>query len=289
MPGPRSTDNGIVAYGHLLCAQMVSLKRTAAMIQAMTGAALRGHPARQALEPWEGAAIGKLLDMPVLHVDETSRAWTGKTTGSMSVLADPSPSRACTATAAVRRSTPSASSPATALIVHDCPTSPTPSAISSAARTCSGNAGRNRQQRLPRGRCCSSHADRSSSARTAPLHARLQAHRTMLQGVLEQGRSEMPPAAKKGPARTGRGRTPPTSVVQRKNPALYQTRRYSLHASTGRARYRMATQAEGLASFAHAYCRISTSADHGRTRLQPTGRHHHHGNAVDCLNAGQRG
>ena len=49
------------------------------MIQAMTGRllseatllafVLRLH---QALECWEAAAIGKLLDMPVLHVDETS-------------------------------------------------------------------------------------------------------------------------------------------------------------------------------------------------------------------------
>ena len=61
------------------CAQMVSLKRTAAMLQAMTGrllseATLLGFVSRlhQALEPWEGAAIDKLLDMPVLHVDETS-------------------------------------------------------------------------------------------------------------------------------------------------------------------------------------------------------------------------
>ena len=49
------------------------------MIQAMTGrllseATLLGFVSRlhQALEPWETAAIGKLLDMPVLHVDETS-------------------------------------------------------------------------------------------------------------------------------------------------------------------------------------------------------------------------
>ena len=80
MPGPVQYGPGIVAYVvHLLCAQMVSLKRTAAMIQAMTGrllseATLLGFVSRvhQALEPWEGAAIGKLLDMPVLHVDETS-------------------------------------------------------------------------------------------------------------------------------------------------------------------------------------------------------------------------
>ena len=80
MPGPLQYGPGIVAYVvHLLCAQMVSLKRTAAMIQAMTGrllseATLLGFVSRlhQALEPWEAAAIGKLLDMPVLHVDETS-------------------------------------------------------------------------------------------------------------------------------------------------------------------------------------------------------------------------
>ena len=80
MPGPVQYGPGIVAYVvHLLCAQMVSLKRTAAMIQAMTGrllseATLLGFVSRlhQALEPWEAAAIDKLLDMPVLHVDETS-------------------------------------------------------------------------------------------------------------------------------------------------------------------------------------------------------------------------
>ena len=38
MPGPLQYGPGIVAYVvHLLCAQMVPLKRTAAMIQAMTG------------------------------------------------------------------------------------------------------------------------------------------------------------------------------------------------------------------------------------------------------------
>ena len=80
MPGPLQYGPGIVAYVvHPLCAQMVSLKRTAGMIQAMTGrllseATLLGFVSRlhQALEPWEAAAIGKLLDMPVLHVDETS-------------------------------------------------------------------------------------------------------------------------------------------------------------------------------------------------------------------------
>lgn len=80
MAGPLQYGPGIAAYVvHLLCAQMVSLKRTAAMIQAMTGrllseATLLGFVSRlhRALEPWEAAAIARLLDMPVLHVDETS-------------------------------------------------------------------------------------------------------------------------------------------------------------------------------------------------------------------------
>ena len=80
MAGPLQYGPGIAAYAvHLLCAQMVSLKRCAAMIQAMTGrllseATLLGFVSRlhQALEAWEQAAIARLLDMPVLHVDETS-------------------------------------------------------------------------------------------------------------------------------------------------------------------------------------------------------------------------
>ncbi len=80
MPGPLQYGPGIVAYAvHLPVAQMVPLRRTAAMIQAMTGrllseATLLGFVSRlhRALEPWEAAAIGKLLEMPVLNVDETS-------------------------------------------------------------------------------------------------------------------------------------------------------------------------------------------------------------------------
>ena len=80
MQGPLQYGPGIAAHVvHLLCAQMVSLKRTAAMIQAMTGrllseATLLGFVSRlhQALERWEAAAIDKLMDIPVLHVDETS-------------------------------------------------------------------------------------------------------------------------------------------------------------------------------------------------------------------------
>ncbi len=86
MPGPLQYGPGIVAYAvHLLCAQMVPLKRTAAMIQATTGrllseATLLGFVSRlhQALETWEAAAIGKLLAMPVLNVDETSLRVDGR-------------------------------------------------------------------------------------------------------------------------------------------------------------------------------------------------------------------
>ena len=80
MPGPLQYGPGIVACAvHLLCAQMVPLRRTAAMIQAMTGrrlseATLLGFVSRlhEALEAWEEAAIRMLLEMPVLNVDETS-------------------------------------------------------------------------------------------------------------------------------------------------------------------------------------------------------------------------
>ncbi len=86
MPGPLQYGPGIVACAvHLLCAQMVPFKRTAAMIRAMTGrllseATLLGFVSRlhQALEPWEAATTGKLLAMPVLNVDETSLRVDGK-------------------------------------------------------------------------------------------------------------------------------------------------------------------------------------------------------------------
>ena len=80
MQGSLQNEPGIVAHVvHLLCALMVSFNWTAAMIQATTvrlpsDAALPGFVSRlhQDLEPWEAAVIGKLLDMPALHIDETS-------------------------------------------------------------------------------------------------------------------------------------------------------------------------------------------------------------------------
>ena len=86
MPGPLQYGPGIIAFAvHLLCAQMVPLRRTAAMIQALTGrllseATLLGFVTRlhKALEAWEEAAIRMLLEMPVLNVDETSLRVDGK-------------------------------------------------------------------------------------------------------------------------------------------------------------------------------------------------------------------
>ncbi len=80
MPGPLQYGPGIVAFAtHLLTAQMLSLKRTAQTLHALTGRAVaeatllawltRVH---EALAGWERAAIARLLTEPVLHADETS-------------------------------------------------------------------------------------------------------------------------------------------------------------------------------------------------------------------------
>ena len=80
MPGPLQYGPGIVAFAiHLLTAQMLSLKRTAQTLKALTGRAIaeatllawltRLH---EALADWETAAIARLLTEPVLHADETA-------------------------------------------------------------------------------------------------------------------------------------------------------------------------------------------------------------------------
>ena len=87
MPGPLQYGHGIVALAtHLLSAQMLSLKRTAQTLKALTGRAIaeatllawlmRLHAA---LAGWERAAIEALLAMPVLHADETGLRIAGKT------------------------------------------------------------------------------------------------------------------------------------------------------------------------------------------------------------------
>ena len=81
MPGPLQYGPGIVAFAvHLLTAQMVSLKRTAQTLKALTGRAIaeatllawlwRLH---EALADWEAAALERLLTMPPCCTpDETS-------------------------------------------------------------------------------------------------------------------------------------------------------------------------------------------------------------------------
>ena len=80
LPGPLQYGPGIVAFAtHLLTAQMLSLKRTAQTLKALTGrtvaeATLLAWLTRlhAALAGWEDAAIRRLLAEPVLHADETS-------------------------------------------------------------------------------------------------------------------------------------------------------------------------------------------------------------------------
>ena len=80
MPGPLQYGHGIVAFAtHLLTAQMVSLKRTAQTLKALTGRAIAEATLlawllrlNEALADWQAAAIQRLLAMPVLHADETS-------------------------------------------------------------------------------------------------------------------------------------------------------------------------------------------------------------------------
>ena len=80
MPGPLQYGPGIRAWAvHLLVAQMVSLKRVAQSLRALTGrtvaeATLLTYVAKlhHALADWERAAVERLLAMPAIHVDETA-------------------------------------------------------------------------------------------------------------------------------------------------------------------------------------------------------------------------
>ncbi len=80
MPGPLQYGAGIIAYTvHLLISQMVALRRTAQLLKVMTGRliseatllawVMRVHVS---LTEWEQVAIEQLLQMPVMHADETS-------------------------------------------------------------------------------------------------------------------------------------------------------------------------------------------------------------------------
>ncbi|MCP4210018.1 MAG: IS66 family transposase, partial [Halieaceae bacterium] len=80
MAGPVQYGPGIKAYVvNLLIAQMISLKRVQQSIQVLIGRILSEATIlkyvwqlHQALEAWEQSAIEQLLQMPTLHVDETS-------------------------------------------------------------------------------------------------------------------------------------------------------------------------------------------------------------------------
>ena len=80
MQGPLQYGPGIKGYVvNLLVAQMISLKRVRQMVQTLIGKALSEAIILKyvmqlhcALERWEKSAIDRLLQMPTIHVDETS-------------------------------------------------------------------------------------------------------------------------------------------------------------------------------------------------------------------------
>jgi len=84
--GPLQYGAGAIALAvNLLVSQMVPLRRMARLLKSMTGsliseATLIGWVLRlhRALEDWERAAAEKLLEMPALHVDETSIRISGR-------------------------------------------------------------------------------------------------------------------------------------------------------------------------------------------------------------------
>ena len=79
MPGPVQYGHGIQALViNLLVAHMLSLNRTVALVQAMTGRRLSEATCLEwirrldrALQPWKEKAIERLLAAPALHADET--------------------------------------------------------------------------------------------------------------------------------------------------------------------------------------------------------------------------
>jgi hypothetical protein len=80
MPGPLQYGPGIKGYVvNLIVAQMISLKRVQQLIQTMIGQVISEATILKyviqlyhALEVWEQASIKQLIQMPSMHVDETS-------------------------------------------------------------------------------------------------------------------------------------------------------------------------------------------------------------------------
>jgi hypothetical protein len=80
MKGPLQYGPGIKGYVvNLLVAQMISLKRVQRMVHTLIGKALSEAiilkyvmQLHHALETWEQSSIERLLQMPTIHVDETS-------------------------------------------------------------------------------------------------------------------------------------------------------------------------------------------------------------------------
>ena len=86
MPGPRQYGIGFMAFIiNLLVAHMLSLRRTVALVQAISGLKISEATClnyirrlHDALEAWEQAAIERLLTRPALHADETGMRVDGK-------------------------------------------------------------------------------------------------------------------------------------------------------------------------------------------------------------------
>jgi hypothetical protein len=80
MSGPLQYGSGIRAYAlNLLIAQMLSLKRVQQSIRTLIGMAIAEATIlkyvmqlHQALEVWEQSTMEQILEMPAMHVDETS-------------------------------------------------------------------------------------------------------------------------------------------------------------------------------------------------------------------------
>jgi transposase len=80
MSGPLQYGPGIKAYAlNLLIAQMIALKRVQQMVRMLIGQAIAESTLlkhmlqlHRALADWEQSAIDQVLEMPALHVDETS-------------------------------------------------------------------------------------------------------------------------------------------------------------------------------------------------------------------------